>query len=195
MYADILITTKVINLKKKPKVNPALGTAIIVNEYGSIDKVIFKIITNVGKEIEIEFPDNSKLVLPKMFIRAKRVLIYKTLDGVLHPYDPDLWRSIELEKKFGIKQLRFNLQNFSLQESKSAIHRWTLPDDIIKKLSPLFKLLMICIVIGVIGWAAFNFGGKMLTDLMASRSMDCHALITNETLGYIASNITQPIGV
>jgi len=97
-------------------------------------------------------------------------------------------------------ELRFNLQNFSLQESKASIHRWTLPKDTIAKLAPLFKLLMICIVIGVIGWAALKFGTYVLDVVMKSRVMDCSQLIPQvqipigTTNPIINTSITTPIG-
>ena len=108
--------------------------------------------------------------------------------------NPNNWKNIPL-KKYKIKELRFNLQNFALQEGRASIHRWTIPPDRIARLSPLFKLLMICIAMGVMGWSALKFGAYALDVVMKSRLYDCVKVLPKmpSPIGAII-NATTPIG-
>lgn len=160
--------------KSKPQVNS--GTAIWINEVGAMQTRIFKILEVKDKKIHISFGKGEKYLIKESHLRAKRIIIYKTSSGKIITQDPEKWKDIGL-KDYGIKELRFNLQNFSLQESKAAIHRWTTPKDMMDKLSPLFKLLFICIAISVIGWAILKFGVYVLQVVMDSRLLDCSAIV------------------
>jgi hypothetical protein len=176
------------------------GTAVWIEETGAIQKRVFKVIKRENGIATISFGNNERYSFNQNYIRKRRCLIYKTNKGIV-VQNPDKWRDLDL-KSFGIKTLRFNLQNVSIEESKSANHRWTLPEDLIKRLSPLFKILLISIAVGVIGWAAFKFAGVVLTDVLPSRTMDCANLlpkvpnpIGSETIGTIVKNVTKPLGV
>lgn len=171
------------------------GTALLINESGAMKKVVFDILGRKDGKIKIKFPTNEVLILDEKNIRGRRVVIFRTSTGKLIVQNPDKWKTINL-KEYGIKDLRFNLQNFGLQEGKSAIHRWTLPPDKIAKLAPLIKLLFICIVVGVIGWSAMKFGTYALDLVMKSRVLDCSQVIPRvlETpIGAITNS--TPIGV
>lgn len=170
------------------------GTCIWITEFGSIKRRVFTILGRKDDKVKIDF-GNEILIINAKSIRANRVIIYKTSKGKIIVQNPDKWKDIDL-KKYGIKELRFNLQNMALQEGRAAIHRWTLPQDRLAKLSPLFKLLMICIVIGVIGWSALKFGTYVLDVVTAARSADCMSVIPRliETPIGVPTNVTQPIG-
>jgi len=172
------------------------GTAIWITEIGAIKNRVFDIAqTNKEKgTVLISFGPKEKYWIKKGNIRSKRVVIYKKSDGKIISQNPDGWGKIDLPKQ-GIKTLRFNLQNSSLQESKSAMHRWTNPKSVIDKLTPIFKLMFICIAVGVMGWAALKFGGQALDAIMRSRLMDCGQLLAKapSPVGAIV-NTTAPIG-
>jgi len=176
-----------------------LGTCVFIDEVGAINLRVFEILQTENDYSTIKFQDNPNELpckVPRRFIRGKRVMIMKDSNGKIYVQNPDNWKKIDLKSK-GIKELRFNLQNFSLQESKASIHRWTLPKDTLSKLSPLFKLLMICIVIGVIGWASLKFGTYVLDVVMKSRLMDCSQLIPQVQIPIgtaINTSIVTPIG-
>ncbi|MCK9430522.1 MAG: hypothetical protein M0R17_11020 [Candidatus Omnitrophica bacterium] len=175
------------------KDNKNLGTCVWIGSVGEIKLRIFTIVKEDQDKTTISFENNEQLIIPRKFIRAKRVMIFKTSEGKIIVQNPDNWKRINL-KEYNIKELRFNLQNFSLQEGKAAIHRWTTPKDAISKLSPLFKLLMICIVVGVIGWAALKFGTYVLDIVMKSRLLDCSQIIPRVQIP-IGTNISVPVGV
>ena len=187
-------------MAKKESLNQ--GTCVFIDDVGAIKIRVFNILSVEEDKLVISFVDNpqEQYRIPKKYVRAKRVMIIKDSSGKIYVQNPDNWKKIDLKSK-GIKELRFNLQNFSLQESKASIHRWTLPKDTIAKLAPLFKLLMICIVIGVIGWAALKFGTSVLDVVMKSRVMDCSQLIPQvqipigTTNPIVNTSITTPIGV
>ena len=181
--------------KKQPKYTEDSGTALFVNEVGAMNTRIFKQIESQEKDkVILDFGNNEKYVVPRKFIRTKRILIYKTSSGKVVCQNPDNWSKIDLNKE-NIKELRFNLLNFSNQESKAALHRWSMPQSTMDKLMPLFKLLFICIAVGVIGWSAFKFGGVVLDKVVASRLLDCNQLIPHVTnpVGAVV-NATSPIG-
>jgi hypothetical protein len=175
--------------------NTNKGTAIWIDEIGAIKPRIF----TFGKEnkenktITLIFGKNEAYAIKKSYIRAKRIVMYKKSDGNVIAQNPDQLGQMDLNKK-GIKTLRFNLQNSALQESKSAIYRWTMPKDIVDKLGPIFKLLFICIAVGVIGWAAFKYAGLALEIITRSRIMDCSALLPNSPAPIGIINNTIPIG-
>jgi hypothetical protein len=171
--------------KKKPKFTSEDGTAIFISPVGGIDLRIFKILDRRDGLALISFSDTEKYKIKEGYIRKSRVIIFKTKEGKIIAQNPDNWKNIDLKGK-NIKELRFNLQNFSLQESKAAIHRWTLPQDLINKLSPLFKILLICIAVGVLGWSAFKFAAVVLGRVLESRIMDCAQLLPS---------IPNPIGI
>lgn len=181
------------NMAKK---NIRKGTAIWINEIGAIKNRVFDVKAENKEKglVLISFGKGEEYTIKKSNIRAKRVVIYKKGDGKIIAQNPDGWGRIDLPKR-GIKTLRFNLQNSSLQESRSAIHRWTNPKSTIDKLTPIFKLMFICIVIGVIGWAAFKFGGHVLDIIVRSRIMDCSQLLPKAPtpIGAVINN-TIPIG-
>jgi hypothetical protein len=184
--------------KKKVESGPD-GTCVWITPVGSIQLRTFKIIGKKEDKIKIDFGNNEVYIIKKDNIRAKRVMIYKTEDGSIHVQNPNNWKNIDL-KKYKIKELRFNLQNFALQEGKSAIHRWTVPLDRIARLAPLFKLLFICIAIGVMGWGAFKFGVSVLDVVMSSRTLSCSSVLPKAQvpLGVVAEvvkNVTVPLGV
>ena len=176
------------------KKNTDKGTALWIDEIGSIRPRVF----SFGKEdkenktINIGFSKKEIYKIKKSHIRAKRIIIYKKGDGNIITQNPDSLGLIDLNKK-NIKTLRFNLQNSALQESKSAIHRWTTPKDIVDKLGPIFKLLFICIAVGVIGWAAFKYAGDVLQIITRSRLLECSTLFPNAPVP-IGINNTIPLG-
>jgi hypothetical protein len=182
-------------LFSKKKQQTEEGTAVWINEVGSIQLRVFKIIGRKEGQVKIEFDNEEVYTIKESNIRMKRVLIYKTSDGKIRVQNPNKWKDINL-KKYNIKELRFNLQNFALQEGKSAIHRWTVPPDRLTKLSPLFKLLMICIAVGVMGWAIVKYGTGLLSVVMNSRLLDCAQVLpkTPIPIGAIVENVTAPIG-
>lgn len=154
------------------------GTAIWINEVGAIKLRVFNILQQdkEKRNVLISFNKNESYWIKKRNIRAKRIIIYQKNDGKIISQNPDNLGKINLDE-LGIKTLRFNLQNSSLQESRSAVHRWTAPRDAIDKLIPIFKLMFICIAVGVMGWAAMKFGGVALDAIMRSRLMDCAELL------------------
>lgn len=178
------------------KQNIKSGIAIWIDEIGSIKDRIFNVKSKDEKKgiVLISFGNGEDYWIKKRNIRAKRVIIYKKADGNIIAQNPDGWGKINLNEQ-GCKTLRFNLQNSSLQESKAAIHRWTNPKSAIDKLTPIFKLLFICIAIGVIGWAAFKFGGHVLDTVIRSRLIDCAEVLpkAQTPIGAIINN-SIPIG-
>lgn len=180
----------------KKKFTEERGTCVWINEVGALKIRIFKIVGRKEDKVKIDFGNNETYITKERNIRAKRMLIYKTTKGKVIIQNPDKLKKINL-KKYNIKELRFNLQNMAIQEGRSAIHRWTLPADRLTKLSPLFKLLMICIVVGAIGWASMKFGTYVLDVVMKSRLYDCSFVLpkVNEVpIGAIISNATAPVG-
>ena len=181
-------------MKKKTKVKK--GTAIWINEIGSIKKRAFDVIkqNKETREVLISFSKKEYFWIKKANIRGKRVIIYKKSNGKIVSQNPDAWGRINLKKQ-GIKTLRFNLQNSSLQESKSAIYRWTTPKDMVDKVGPIFKLMFICIAVGVMGWAALKFGAITLDAVTSSRLMECDQLLPRimDPVGVIVNN-TAPVG-
>ena len=178
------------------KIKARKGTAIWINEIGSIKNRVFEILkqNKEDKTSLISFSKKEQYWIKKRNIRGKRVIIYKKSDGKVVSQNPDSWGRVDL-KAMGIKTLRFNLQNSSLQESKSAIYRWTTPKDTIDKLGPIFKLMFICIAVGVMGWSALKFGGLALDTITSSRLLSCDQLLPKITdpIGAII-NSTIPIG-
>lgn len=180
--------------KKKDKSTKEQGTAIFINEVGSIKPRVFNILERKDGLIKVDFGNGEIYNVKEKYLRIKRVVMFKTSSGKVIVKNPDNWKNIDL-KKYDIKELRFNLQNFGLQEGKSAIHRWTLPPDTLTKLSPLFKLLIIAIVVGVVGWAAMKFGTYVLDVVMKSRLYDCSQVLPKPpipigAISPIGSNIT-----
>lgn len=169
-------------LFKRNKNQTESGTALWINEFGTITPRVFKVIGKEDKDkrkyLILDFGNNERIKVRADFIRAKRLIIYKDSNGKVIAQNPNDWRKINLEKK-GIKVLRFNLQNMGIQEGRAAIHRWTLPETLIKKLTPLFKLLLICIVVGVIGYVAFKEGSLVLNNINSARLMNCNNVIPN----------------
>ncbi|MDD4110150.1 MAG: hypothetical protein PHS54_01200 [Clostridia bacterium] len=172
------------------------GTAIWIDSVGAIKPRVFNVIKEDKEKgkVLISFNKDEVYWIKKGNIRAKRIIIYQKRDGSLISQNPDNIGRIDLDA-IGIKTLRFNLQNSSLQESRSAIYRWTSPKDTINKLSPIFKLMFICIAVGVMGWAALKFGGMALDAIMRSRLMDCAQLLPKapSPIGTII-NGTIPVG-
>jgi len=171
------------------------GTVLWIDEVGIITLRVFNIIKKdkIKKTVVIALSPTEKYEIKKVFIRANRVIIYKKNDDEIVVQNPDKIGLINLDKK-GIKTLRFNLQNSALQESKAAIYRWTLPKDTIDKLGPIFKLLFICIAVGVIGWAAFKYAGTVLELITRSRLLDCSQIMPKIPVPVGLSNMTAPIG-
>ena len=173
------------------------GTAIWVTEIGSIKTRVFDVVKENKKEgkILIQFAPNEQYIINKSNVRNKRIIMYKKSDGSVVSQNPDQWGRLDLKGR-GIKTLRFNLQNSSLQESKSAIYRWTTPKDVIDKLGPIFKLMFICIAVGVMGWAALKFGGMALDAITSSRLLSCEQLLPKiiDPIGAIVENATIPVG-
>ena len=170
------------------------GTAIWIDEIGAIRPRVFDVLKDdkEKKELIIGFGNNEVYKISKSNIRAKRTIIYQKANGEIVSQNPDKLSNLDLKKK-GIKTLRFNLQNSSLQESRAAIHRWAPTRDIVDKLGPIFKLMFICIAVGVIGWAAFKFGGDVLNTITRSRLLDCSTLIPNAPVP-IGVDMTTPVG-
>ncbi len=186
---------------KKNKQSEDSGTAIWINEVGSIKPRVFKIRDRSEGKVTLDFGNNETYRVLERNMRQKRLVMWKTSEDKVIVQNPDRWKEINL-KEHGIKELRFNLQNMGIQEGKAAIHRWALPSDKLTKLSPLFKLLMICIVIGVIGWASMKFGTYVLDVVMKSRLIDCAQVLPNYIpepipIDAITTNVTQqaPAGV
>lgn len=176
----------------KKKIADNKGTAIWVDAVGSITPRIFTILGNPkDKQVVLDFGD-EKIKVNTTYIRKKRILIYCLTDGKKIVQNPDKWKDIPL-KKYNIKELKFNLQNFGIQERRSALSRWTLPPDRITQLAPWFKLLIIGLVIGVLGWFTLKFGGYTLDAVTKARFMDCAQLLPQSVVP-IEINATQPIG-
>ena len=170
------------------------GTCLWVSETGAISYRVFKLIKSEEKgKVVIDFGFNETYLINSSNIRAKRIIIYKTSTGKIICQNPDKWSDLDLKSK-GIKEFRFNLQNFSFQEGKAAVHRWTLPKTTMDKLMPLFKILFICIAVAVTSWAAFKFGTYVLDMVVKARVMDCGTLIANSPVPIGVSNTTVPLG-
>lgn len=167
------------------------GTCIFINEVGAPQERVFRILSEKDDSVVIGFSSTEQYEIKKSNIRAKRFLMFKTPTKVI-VQNPNDWSKIDLEKQ-GIKVLRFNLQNFGLQESKAAQHRWTVPLTKMQQLIPLFKLLFICIAVGVIGWSGFKFGVYLFDKISASNLIDCATLIP-KVPSPIGTAITSPIG-
>jgi hypothetical protein len=178
--------------KKKKVVSLGDGTALWVDEVGAMQERVFRVLSLDGEKIVIGFSPTESYTINKKHIRAKRVIMYKTSSGKVISQNPDNWAFIDLEGQ-GIKELRFNLQNFGLQESKAAQHRWTVPLSKMDKLMPLFKLLFICIAVGIIGWAAFKFATFLFSKVTMSSLLDCAQLVP-KLPSPIGVNVTIPIG-
>jgi len=178
--------------KKKNKFE-GQGTAIFIDSIGAPNIRIFKIISQNKDFTIIEFTKEEQYKIKQGSIRKNRIIIYKLANGKIIVQNPDKWKDIKL-KDYNIKELRFNLQNYAIQEDKAARSRWTIPPDILTKLSPLFKLLIVGIVVGVIGWAAFKFGAYVLDVVMKSRIIDCAQILPKAQIPIGATNITAPIG-
>lgn len=178
---------------RKPKQSLGDGTAICINEVGAVQERVFKIVKEIDKQsIIIGFSPIETYQIKKAYIRGKRIIMWKLSSGKVIIQNPDDWSKIDLDKK-GIKELRFNLQNFGLQESKSAQYRWTVPLSKMDKLIPLFKLMFICIAVGVIGWSAFKFGVYLFDKVSASSLIDCASIIPRPPVP-IGGGATIPIG-
>lgn len=179
---------------KKTKGPAGDGTAVWIDEVGAISTRVFKVIDASDKDkVVISFGPNERYKISKRNIRIKRIIIYKLPNGNISCQNPDKWGELDLKAQ-GIKELRFNLQNFSLQEGKAAIYRWNNPKTMMDKLMPLFRLMFICIVVGVIGWAALKMGTYVLDMVVKSRVMDCRSLIQSIPSPIGAINATVPIG-
>lgn len=175
------------------KRNAGKGTCVWINEVGSIDYRIFDIIEEKGNpEVEIIFNPTETYKIKRSNIRGNRLLIFKLPSGKLVIQNPDKWRDLDLKSK-GIKEFRFNLQNFSLQESKASIQRWTTPEDIIKKLTPWFKILIVALCVGVLGWYSLKFFSQVFTQVIGARTVDCMDLIPKIPVP-LGSNVTVPLG-
>lgn len=168
------------------------GTCIFINEVGAPQERVFRILSENGDKMIIGFSAKEQYEVAKSSIRAKRMIMFKTASGKIIVQNPNDWAKVDLEGQ-GIKELRFNLQNFGLQESKAAQHRWTLPLTKMQQLIPLFKLLFICIAVGVIGWSAFKFGTYLFDKVSASNLIDCATIIPRAPVP-IGVNVTAPIG-
>jgi hypothetical protein len=166
--------------------------AIWINEIGAISERGFNVVKEKPetKTVIIDFGKREVYEIKKAYIRAKKIIVYKKSNGEIIIQDPDAIGRINLEEK-GIKVLRFNLQNSALQESKSAIYRWTVPADAIDRLTPIFKLLFICIAVAVIGWAAFKFAGSILQIIANSRLLNCAQLFPSSPIP--AAVINSPV--
>jgi hypothetical protein len=165
----------------------AQGTAVWINSIGLIQHRTFSVLKEENNILTISFSKDEVYEIDKSNVRARKILVYQKSNGEIIIQNPNKISLINLNKK-NVKTLRFNLQNTSLQESKAAIYRWTLPKDIVDKLGPIFKLLFICIAVAVIGWAAFKFGGHALDLVTSARTLDCNSLLQTA-----ASDV--PIGV
>jgi len=169
------------------------GTAICINEVGAMSVRVFKVVNRVGRQVTIDLGNSEIYTIDERMIRAKRIILYKDKKGEMIIQNPDKWKNTPL-RQYDIKELRFNLQNFGIQEGKAAIHRWTLPEGLMTKLTPLFKLLIIGIVIGVIGWAALKYSGAVFDAVIKSRTTPCSLFFPNSTLVPLGANVTAPIG-
>lgn len=180
---------------KKPKFTIDQGTCLFIDEVGAPSNRVFKMILKQSNpnEVVLDFGNNELYSVDKRFVRAKRLIMYKSSSGKIIVQDPNKFATLDLEK-YGIKELRMNLQNFGIQEGKAALHRWTPPQGTLDKLLPLFKLLFVCIAIGVIGWAAFKGGIYLLELISKSRIIDCASIIPKQPLPIGVSNFTGPLG-
>jgi hypothetical protein len=181
-----------IMFKKKETSIEASGTALWIDEVGAMQERVFKVLSSEAEKIVIGFSPTESYTINKKHVRAKRVIMYKTSSGKVISQNPDNWAFVDLEGQ-GIKELRFNLQNFGLQESKAAQHRWTVPLSKMDKLMPLFKLLFICIAVGIIGWSAFKFATFLFSKVTMSSLLDCTQLVPKLPTP-IGVNISAPIG-
>jgi hypothetical protein len=183
-------------MKKKQKSIEKKGTAILIDETGAIKTKVFDLIKSnkEKKTVLIALSSNKKYWVKRRHIRGNRILIYQKSDGKVIAQNPDNWGKLNLKKQ-GVKTLRFNLQNQSLQESKSAVYRWTAPQTALDKLGPIFRLMFICITLGVIAWSALKFGGMALDTITRSRLMDCSSLLPKviDPIGAIM-NSSIPVG-
>lgn len=180
--------------KKKSKVVAGDGTCLFIDEVGAPTTRVFKIIPKQSNpnEIVLDFGNNELYSINRRYLRAKRIVIYKTSSGKIIVQNPDKWAEIDLDGA-GIKTFRFNLQNFSIEEGRSARRRWILPKTTMDKLLPLFKLLFICIAVGAVGWAAMKGATYLLEIISQSRVMDCANLITPKPVP-IGVNPAAPLG-
>jgi hypothetical protein len=171
------------------------GTAVWINEIGSITLRVFEIVKEdkEKKTIIIKFNKNEIYEIRKNNIRARRVIIYQKSNGKIIAQNPDNISQLNLDEQ-KIKILRFNLQNSSLQESKAAIHRWAPTQDLVDKLGPIFKLMFICIAVGVIGWAAFKYAGVVLDLVARSRILECSQLFPYSPTP-VGVNLSAPVGI
>ena len=179
---------------KNKKVKSKKGTALWIDSSGAIRTRIFDI-SPIDKEyVVISFNKKESYKIKRFYLRGNRVVIYKKDNDKITVQDPNKLSHLDLKSQ-NIKVLRFNLQNSALQESKAAIYRWTSPKDVVDKLGPIFKLMFICIAVGVIGWAAFEFAAYALEIISRSRLMDCAQLFPNapNPVGYV-QNLTSPVG-
>jgi hypothetical protein len=181
---------------KQPKYTIDQGTCLFIDEVGAPQHRLFKIIPKQSnpKEVVLDFGNNELYSIEKKFIRAKRLTMYKLPNGNISVQDPNEFTKVIDLKGAGIKELRMNLQNFGVQEGKAALNRWMPPLKTLDKLLPLFKLLFVCIAIGVIGWAAFKGGIYLLELVTKSRIIDCASLIPKQPLPIGVSNFTMPLG-
>lgn len=179
-------------MAKKPKVKQ--GTAVWINHVGAIKKRVFQIKGKKDNTVLIELSPKEQYWIKKQNIRGNRVVIYKKGDGKISAQNPDGWGRVDLKKK-GIKTLRFNLQNFALQERKASNYRWMMPQNLVDKLKPLFLTMFVCIAVGAIGWAMLKFGGAALGAVTKSRLMDCAKVLPNAPKPIAAMvNATIPVG-
>lgn len=182
-------------LFNKNKVQAYDGTCLWIDNVGAPNTRLFKVypVQSNKNDVVIDFGNNETYTIDRKYIRGKRLIIYKMSSGKIVIQDPNKWSNVDLDEE-GIKELRFNLQNFGIQEGKAALHRWTMPKTAMDKLLPLFKLLFICIAVAVIGWAAIKGGTYVLDTVVKSRTMDCASIITKNLIPIGVSNSTTPLG-
>lgn len=161
--------------RKKQKLQYTIK-AIILTETGEIhfDKIAIKSKNKNVISIKIQ-KSGKELNIYENFIRKNKVLL-SSVKGNIKPIDPVVWNTIDLKKQ-KIDIVNYNLQNFRAQESRSALYRWAVGQDLIQKLTPWFKLLVVCLVVGVIGWFALKIGFEIFTRAIAPRLADCASIL------------------
>lgn len=165
-------------------------TALWINEIGNIKTRRFKVLKVEGNKVTALFDDNKKYIFDKSKIRGQNVVVIEDANGKVKLVDPESWKKIDYNAE-GIKEFRFNLQNFRQQESVSAISRWTLPKSTLDKILPLLKFLLIGAAVAVVGWAAFKYAGYIFNNILGAFRFDCISLVPNKQVPIdVVRNIT-----
>lgn len=151
-------------------------TVVWIDSVGNIVSRSFTVIKTENNIIYGQFADGKKLGFSSKNVKNGIAFVFENNKKQLHILDPNEWRNIPL-KDYDIKEYRFNLRNFREQESVSSINRWTLPKTNLEKLLPIFRMMIITICIGALGYFAFKFAGIVLNDSVSPLKTACNIII------------------